>query len=293
MSDTENKTENTTETETVDTAPYMKKPGQNESKTASSKTEILAPAVLMLVLVGIISIIFYNKDHRDHAAQSETVAVIEVETIAPAEDTVAEAQAANEQTSEQTSEQAAVEENTAQTTAAETTEEITTAEIEETAAPAVKAPAVKPPAVKAPAAKEVVVVIEEKTVAVTTPQVPVAAVNKVNMRPAAPYQRMPNSRAQVQTKQRMEMLQQRRQAYEREMQDRRARYESAMKAQQEKRAKIAEAKKAVFQRAQKDRIAAEQKIQALHKQIAKLHEEIHQIMRETRKNAAPVKMHSM
>lgn len=89
------------------------------------------------------------------------------------------------------------------------------------------------------------------------------------------------------------MLQQRRQAYEREMQDRRAQYEAAIKAQQKKRANIAEAQKTVFQRAQQNRLETSQKIQEIHNQIFKLHEEIHQIMRESRKAAAPIQMQSM
>jgi len=276
MSDTENKTENTTETKTVDTTPYMKKPGQEESKTASSKTEMLIPAILILVSAIVIGATFYNKDSKAPVAQIEAPVNTTVSTTASETETTPAADATSQQLT--AAKQATDEEKPAQTEALETSEKSTVAENEETATPVIQ---------------ETVLVSEEKIVAVNTQPAPAAA-HKVTMRPpAAAYQRKPYSREQVQAKQHMQMMQQRRQAYEREMQDRRARYEAAMKAQQAKRAKIAEAKKAVFQRVQKDRLATEQKIQAIHKQIAKLHDEIHQIMRESRRNSAPVKMHSM
>ena len=89
------------------------------------------------------------------------------------------------------------------------------------------------------------------------------------------------SRAREQAKQYYEMMQQRRQAYKSEIQSRRQQYEATMLAQREKRAKIYEANKAVFASAQKDRIATKQKVEELHKKISTLHEEVHQILRES------------
>ena len=99
------------------------------------------------------------------------------------------------------------------------------------------------------------------------------------------------ARSQEQTKKHHEMMQQRRQPYEKEMQERRQQYEAMMKAQQEKRAKIAEMQKAVFQRIQQDRLASNQRIQEMHENISKMHEEIHQMMHDSqphyRNNSAP------
>ncbi len=272
MSDTDNKTEKNTETKTADVAPYMKKAKQDDNNKTQEKTNMLIPAVLILVSAIVIGTTFYNKEDKELLVQTDIpiTAVTEVVTIVetPANDiTATQPPVTNTETS--------AEENTVQV---DTTEKITVAESNET-----------PIITKSP------VISTEKVAAVTTKQSSTAG-NNMPAQPAntryqynQPYPQM----AQARTKQHMEMLQQHRQAYESAMQDRRARYETAINARQEKQAKVAAAKKAVYQRIQKDRLAADQKIQQIHKQIAKLHEEIHQIMRESRRNATPVKMHSM
>lgn len=274
MSDTDNKTKNTVDTEAADIAPYMKKTGQGKNNKKQEKTEMLIPAILLLISAVVIGATFYNKENNDPLAQTNTpvIAASNVEAIVetPATEVTAtqDLSTLNPETTK---------ENTAQT---KTNEHNAVAE---TTTPTVT---VEP------------AVLSTKKVAVsTTAQTIVLTNNALATRAAHPRYKykQPYSReqAQARTKQHMEMLQQRRQAYEREMQDRRARYETAMKARQEKQTKVSEAKKAVFQRIQKDRLAAEQRIQEIHQQISKLHEEIHQIMHESRKNGAPVQMHSM
>lgn len=290
MTDTENKTEKTKETPATDTAPYMKKTSQSESKAASNKTEMLVPAVLLLISAIVIGATFYgnkNTGATDTLAQEEdtpaATAITEVETITevPASDT---GTTNNTDTTQQQS--AANTETDKTTTAEESTAKADTSE-QKLAADSEEAPAVA----------EVIIVTEEKVAAApqTLPASQLAAAHPAHVIARAPYQYNPYNRqqAQARAKQHMEMLRQRRQAYEREMQDRHAQYEAAMKAQQAKRAKIAEAEKAVFQRAQKDRLMLNQKIEKIHKQIAELHEEIHQLMNEYRINNAPVPMHSM
>ena len=108
----------------------------------------------------------------------------------------------------------------------------------------------------------------------------------------APYQRNAQTRrqtheqsmarAQEQEKKHREMIQQRRQAYEKEMQSRRQQYEAAMKTREEKRAIMFAAQKDVAQHVQQNRIEKNQKLQEMHKRISDLHDEIHQIMRESR-----------
>lgn len=268
MSETENKTENTVETEAIDTAPYMKKPGHDKNKSDSTSSNMIIPAALVLVSAIVIGVTFYKDEDKAPLAQTETpvIATTEVEVVAEASN--------SEATIAETTE--TVEQATANT---ETVADETNATTAETSEQTIVAETQAPVAVN----KSTVISEEEINMAATRPARTLYQYN--------PYNRE-QARAQAMAKH-MKMLQQRRQAYERKMQDRRTKYETAMKAQQEKRAKVAEAKKAIFQRVQKDRLAAEQKIQQIHQQIAKLHEEIHQIMRESRKNAAPAQMHSM
>ncbi len=89
------------------------------------------------------------------------------------------------------------------------------------------------------------------------------------------------ARAQQQAKQRHEMMQQRRQAHAKEIQSRRQQYEVAMNAREEKRAQIIDARKALHKRVQQNRLATKQTREEAHKRIAELHEEIHQIMKQS------------
>ena len=89
------------------------------------------------------------------------------------------------------------------------------------------------------------------------------------------------ARAQQQAKQRHEMMQQRRQAHEKEIQSRRQQYEVAKKAREEKRAQIIDTRKALYKRVQQNRLETRQSIEEAHKRIAELHEEIHQIMKQS------------
>lgn len=274
MSDTKNTTENKAETKTLDTAPYMKKSSTPESKSESSKSNFVIPLVLLLVSGIVIVATFYEDEYNRFMAQEETQDITATEVIAKVEETeistieaqpVASADAITEITETVTQTEVTDQSVTVETATTDKAEKVT--------------------------AENTVVAAEKSQQTVN---------NYARTRPAyAPYQYNPYNREQAQTrtqaaaKQRMEMLQQRRQAYEKEMQDRRAQYETAMKAQQEKRANVAKAKKAVFQRAQQNRLETNQKIQEIHKQISKLHEKIHQILLESKRNSAPVQMQSM
>ncbi len=274
MSETENNTEE--KAETVNTAPYMKKPGEN--KVESTSSNMIVPTALVLVSAIVIGVTFYGDKDKAPLTQAETpnLETADIKITTETETANTEASAIPEPVASKA--ETSTEKSNSQTEATETNEQNIVAETE-----------------AVPAVSEAVIISEEKVAVVVTPQTP-AASHMAATRPApVSYQYNQYRRQQMpaRTKQHMEMLQKRRQAYEREMQNRRAQYETAMKARQEKRSKIAEAKKAVFQRVQKDRLAAEQKIQEIHKQIAKLHEEIHQIMRESRGHASPTQMHSM
>ena len=283
MSDTENKTEKTAET--TDTAPYMKKDKQNKDDTTSAKSNIVIPLVLLLVSAIVIIATFYEEEYSDLMAQTEAQdnAVSKVNTEVTAE-------AIPETASEVVAETAGNDSNATQDRPAlnvkTTTEKAgAVAQIEATEQNSVTEAKSAPPAV-----------VKEEVVAVVAAQARPVNNNARPQQPyAAPYQYNAYNRdqAKVMAKQRMEMLQQRRQAYEKEMQDRRTQYEAAMQARQEKRKNIAEAQKAVFQRAQQDRVETNQKIQDIHNKISKLHEEIHQLMQQSKKPAAPVPMHSM
>jgi hypothetical protein len=278
MSDTKNTTENKAETKTPDTAPYMKKNSTPESKSESKKSNFVIPLVLLLVSAIVIIATFYEDEYNRFMAQEGTQDIAATEVIAKVEETeisTIEAQIEAQPV-------ASVE------TITEKAEIVTQSEATDQSVAVETATADKAEKVTA----ENTVVAPEKSQQTVN--------NYARTRPAyAPYQYNSYNREQAQTrtqaaaKQRMEILQQRRQAYEKEMQDRRAQYETAMKAQQEKRANVAKAQKAVFQRAQQNRIETNQKIQEIHKQIAKLHEEIHRLMLESKRNSAPVQMQSM
>lgn len=273
MSDTDNKTKNAADIKTADVAPYMKKVEQDKNHKAPAKTEMLIPAVLLLVSAIVIGATFYNKPDKNLLAQNDSpvIATAEIETsITPPAIDVSAAQQQPTANTEKTTEESIVQ--------IKVNEQKAVAEIN-------VATVISEPAVSSADAAA----ITEKTLPATNAVVAVTP-TYTRYRYQPPYSRV---QAQARAKQHMEMLQQRRQAYETEMQDRRTRYETAMKNRQEKQAKVSEAKKAVFQRIQKDRLATDQKVQAIHQQIAKLHEEIHQIMRESKRNAAPVKIHSM
>jgi len=284
MSDTENKTENTEETK-VDTAPYMKKTGQNKNKADSTGNNMIIPAALVMVSALVIGLTFYTDKDKTQPVQNDAPAIATTEVEATIEATEPETIVSENEAA--TAEQTASNTETVADEKTEASEQNITADITSES--------------EAPVASKTVVISEEQVVVTTVVAPQATATNNMATTRAArtpypynPYNReqQAQSRAQAMAKH-MAMLQQRRAAYEKEMQDRRAKYETAMKARQEKQSKVAEAKKAVFQRIQKDRLAAEQRIQEIHQQISKLHEEIHQIMRETRKNGAPVQMHSM
>ena len=89
------------------------------------------------------------------------------------------------------------------------------------------------------------------------------------------------ARAQEQARQHYTMMQQRRHTYEQDMLSRRQHYDAAMKARRNKNSERFEAQKALFQNAQQNRLAIKQKIQHIHNKISVLHEELHQLMRES------------
>jgi len=276
MSDTENKAESTAKTEAVETAPYMKKDNQNKDEIKSTKSNIIIPLVLLLTSAIVIAATFYGEGYNiilnEADAQKEAATDVIAET-AGAETAVAEDDIAQDYPAE------SIETEKNGTVAkTEATDQDITAQTEATS----------------PADIIVTKASTAETVAAATqaqPENSRALTQRIYA--TSQYNVYNREQAQVWAKQHMEMLQQRRQAYEREMQDRRARYEAAMKARQEKRANIAKAQKAVLKRAQQNRVETNHKIQEIHNQISKLHEEIHQIMRESRRTAAPVQMQSM
>jgi hypothetical protein len=103
-----------------------------------------------------------------------------------------------------------------------------------------------------------------------------------------PYSYRPNiqnpakSHTQEQAQKYNEVMQQRRQAYEKEMEVRQQQYAASMKAQQKKREAFIAAQQAEYQRMEKNRLETAEKIKVLHDQISELHEEIHQLMLQSR-----------
>jgi len=84
MSDTENKTENAAETKTTDTAPYLKKNIKSESKTETSKSNIVIPLVLLLVSAIVIVATFYEEEYSNFMAQADAQDTATTEAVAAA-----------------------------------------------------------------------------------------------------------------------------------------------------------------------------------------------------------------
>ncbi len=273
MSGTKKTTENKTETEKVDTAPYLKKDKQQDNRTESSKSNLVMPLVLLLVSAIVIIATFYEDEYKDLVAQAEP-ATDSLESAASADVTATDTVAAAVTTDEKIiAKEPVAKEDTA--SAAEINTMPTT-----------------PIAKQLPAAAITMAALVEVTETES-------AENNAAAGPAqsryAPYQRQPyaNRQAyeqarrkamadtQAQAKKHDEMMQQRRQAYEKEMQARREQREAMMKTYQEKRAKIAETQKAIYQQFEQNRSEAMQKMEQMHKEISDLHKQMHQMMRDS------------
>ena len=279
MSNSENETQD--KAEDTNTAPYLKKNIKTDSPAAeSSKSNIVIPLVLLLVSAIVIVATFYE----DEYSELVTAGTEKLEnTEAAVEELVASDDSAKENTIV-----AEVKENDAVSTR-NPAEHTTQAKAEETSTVAIDDSVVNTgtqtdktaeiPAVAAqPATAPVAVTTQNKQAPFN--RVRMQAVNTASQQQRAMNYEQAMQRAQAQAKEHNEMLQQRRQAYEREMQSRRQQYEARMKAYQEQRAKVAETQKAIFQRVQQNHVETAQRLKDMHNQISALHEELHQIMRQ-------------
>jgi len=287
MSDTENKTKNNAEK--TEAAPYMKKTSTGRNPE-SNKSNFVIPMVLLLVSAIVIVATFYEDEYNALMAQTdETTETAQAETpasAAPVEttaktDTVATTDTATEMATAQaaTTETPVVAEATAEPVIAPKTEATITANNDKQ--PQVVAQTVNTVAASAPTAQ-----------AKTAQLQPNAQFRSNNANRYNGYNR---EQASVRTKQHMAMIQQRRQAYDQEMQSRRTQYEAAMKAQQERRNNMIEAQKAAYQRAQKSKVETGKKLQVIYKKIDELHQQIDQVMRDyysTRRSSA-TPMHTL
>jgi hypothetical protein len=259
MNDKKDKTKNNAETQTSDTAPYIKKDSKSDSSHSESpKSNIVIPFVLLVVLAIIIIATFRDGEYNNLIADTDSQAdshenIVTVETITPGI-------SSEEPTS---SEEPATSNNIKQNIAI--TPEETSSIIEAETASA----------------------DEESKVKQLTNNVVAIQANPANNYASSQHippaykeaREQAKARSQEQARKYNEMMQQRRQAYEKEMQSKQQQYEAAMKAHQKRLAEMAEVQKAAFQRAKQNRLETKQKIQEMHKQISDLHNEIHKIMR--------------
>ena len=298
MSDTENKTE------TTDTAPYMKKDKTNES----AKSNFVIPLVLLLVSAIVIIATFYEDEYKHLIAQVNTKTDVVNDNTADTETTSTE-NTITEVKALANDEQA----NTVAATETKITQESETNLTLEDEANTQKVTSVTEAQTAEPVNETVAATSTETTknadtstasqnqssdqINNTQQGINPAANYNVHTQPAAYIpqrgaitnrrhsQEQYNARvahAQQQAKQYHEMMLKRRQAYEQEIQLRRQQYEAAMQAKRKRKAEFFEAQKAVFQRIQQNRLVTNQKIQEIHDQISALHEEVHQIIRESR-----------
>jgi len=278
MSEAENKTEKKIETGTDDTVPNMKNDNKPESSNSeSTKSNFVIPLVLLLVSAIVIIATFYEDEYKDLIANNTGSQEDKVDTA------VTTANSTEVITS------TAIDDNTSST-------EIVAEKSSENLTPETQAVAVT---------KQNNSVVNTETSSNTKTIATSAVVeNKVKQqyafnnyshkRPAyAPYQDNPKplsyeqvrqqatAHAREQQKKHNEMMQQRRQAYEKEMELRQQQHEALKKAEQERRAIITETQKAVFESIEKTRIETNQKIQEMHKRISDMHKELHQKMRDS------------
>lgn len=276
MSDTKKTNANKAETKTTDTAPYMKKDRQTDGQVTSSKSNIVIPLILLLVSAIVIAATFYEDEDNNLVADNDSPANTTEESVS-AESALTKTITANEPSPTTTM---------TQTDGANTVTDKNITKVTES-------------------------VVQNVATAVkgTSSDTNVSAQNKAQTRTSSSFkenkiQQQANNvvakqsppadnqarkqtyeqsmaGAQEQAKKRNKMIQRRRQTYEKEMQSRRQQYEAAMKTREEKRAKFFKEQKAVFQRVQQNRIETNQKLQEVHKLISDLHDEIHQIMRES------------
>lgn len=113
----------------------------------------------------------------------------------------------------------------------------------------------------------------------------VHAVNQVSLKPAyasRPDNTQARSQIEERAKKHNEMMQQRRQGFEKERQLRQQQHASAAQAREEQRAQYFQTRKDMFQRAQQNRMEKNKRLQDIHKRISGLHAEVHQIIRDSR-----------
>lgn len=290
MSDSENKTENNTETKSIKTAPYMKKDSQKQNATNSSKSNIFIPLVLLLVSAIVIIATFYEDEYNDLVAEANSI------TETPAEAPTSKTPSINSE--------AVAENREVNITAENYIATAPEAAVAETQSVSVNAETAANTEVKTVSTDETDMIGQQANDHIASMQTRAAsnraraqstyipyANNEKNQQSYEQARKDAMARAQEQAKIHNEMMQQRRLAYENEMQQRRQQYEAAMQVQKERRAKLAEAQKAVFQRVEKNRLENSQKIKQMHEQISKMHDEIHQIMRDSqphyRNNSTP------
>jgi hypothetical protein len=274
----------------------MKKDSQRQNATNSSKSNIVIPLVLLLVSAIVIIATFYEDGYDDLVAEANLI------TETPAE-------APKSKTPSM--ESAAVAENTEVNIIDENN--VATAPEAEAAATEIQAVAENAEAANTDDIKvssaETDVITQQTDDRISSRQARTSNIRERMQTTYAPFQPIPYTnneidqpsyeqtrkdamaRSQELAKIHNERRQQRRLTYENEMQTRRQQHEAVVKAQEERRAKFAEAQKAVFQRVEQNRLENAQKIKQMHEQISKMHDEIHQIMRESqphyRYNDAP------
>ncbi len=279
MSDSEKKTEEKVESKAVDTAPSIKKYSQQVNTSNSSKGNAVIQMVLLLVVAIVITATFYEDEFKDLVAQKDPATAAQEEVSSTDDTAVTEAATVEPVSKDQLEEQQA-ESQTASTEASSAT----TSANQSAPASITNQPAtglIEKTSTINPATTEAAGTASDQTSSQTRD----AQQKRRPFVSRQDYERAREeamARAGEQAKKHNEFMQQRRQAYEKEMQERREKYEAAMKEYMEKRAKIAEAQKAIYQQFEQNRVESMQKMEELHKEIAEMHKQMHLMMRESR-----------
>ena len=308
MNTTENTAENTPEktvkTETPEVAPYLSKTKKKES----DKGNFVIPLILLLVSAIVIIATFYEEEYKNLVADngSQTTSSEEttnIESLATDDSTssditVMQDGKITETANTTTDNPQAITENMTRSggdetlvaedsVSGETTKAPTTSITTGTVTPAESG---KPDStMKTEIAEKTRTIATEKTKTAATGEnrtkIPASTIDNsiaVNTHKASRIRPDDTSIRARRQEEYNTAMQKRRQSYETEMQNRHQHYEAAMKARADERAANIEARKAIFQRVRQNRIEMNQKINTIHQQISKLHEEIHQIMLESR-----------
>ncbi len=295
MSDSENINDN----KTADTAPDIKEGKQKNDQPILSKSNIIIPLALLLVSAIVIIATFYKDEYNNLIADNDSQTnEMEVTTTGSEkeESTVA---ATTQIKNNGLSSDSLADNNITEATEKQATENTA----QNNVAIAEDVPADTKFASKNKAQVKPVLSANEVKASQQGSNLATTQMNTVNnqaMIKATPqtYQQRGQSRnsteqarrhaydqargrAQEQAKKHNAVMQQRRQAYAKEMQARHQQHQAEMKVREEKRAQFFAAQKTMFQRVQKKRIETNKKLQEIHKRISDLHNEMHQIMQQS------------